>query len=175
MSHSVTADNDSFYSATLQHGQTYSQTFTVAGTYPYYCAFHGGVGGIGMSGSIVVTSSANTNTNTTNTTTNTATTSANTYYGTTVASTPETVSYGKLAVTPGISGNALMVQVQFDLPGCPSFALDWGDDSSPVTSGATQCSQNMVLNHTYVDSGSYTIELDRGARIDRASVVLWGN
>lgn len=177
MTHNVTADNNSFRSNTLSPGATYSQTFTLVGNYPYHCSLHGGVGGVGMSGSVVVaaatTNTGNTNTGTT--TPNTGSTNTQTTYGTTVVSSPETASYGRLAVTPGISGNALTAQVQFDLPGCPQFALDWGDDTALVTSSTTQCAANMTLTHTYADSGSYTISLDRSARTDRAPVIIWGN
>lgn len=52
--HTVTADNGGFNSGTLIPGATYSHTFTVPGSYPYHCQFHGAPGGIGMSGTIVV-------------------------------------------------------------------------------------------------------------------------
>src|SRR2546430_17323745 len=54
-SHTITADDGSFESPTLGAGKTYSRKFTKPGTYPYYCAFHGGKGGEGMSGTVVVT------------------------------------------------------------------------------------------------------------------------
>lgn len=40
--HTVTADDMSFSSVAsgLANGQTYSHTFTKAGTYPYHCAIH---------------------------------------------------------------------------------------------------------------------------------------
>jgi len=38
----------------MQAGATYQHEFTQAGQYPYHCRFHGGAGGIGMSGTIVV-------------------------------------------------------------------------------------------------------------------------
>jgi plastocyanin len=59
--HSVTADDGSFDSSPacptscLSHGSTFSHTFSIPGTYPYYCRIHGGPGGIGMSGAITVT------------------------------------------------------------------------------------------------------------------------
>ncbi len=56
--HTVTADNNSFNSGTLQNGQSYSQTFTAVGTYPYYCIPHGSPGGGGMSGTITVVAPA---------------------------------------------------------------------------------------------------------------------
>lgn len=36
------------------NGASFSHTFTVAGSYPYYCRFHGGPGGQGMSGVVTV-------------------------------------------------------------------------------------------------------------------------
>jgi plastocyanin len=55
MAHTVNADDGSFESPTLGAGKTFSQKFTEAGTYRYYCAFHGGKDGDGMSGTVVVT------------------------------------------------------------------------------------------------------------------------
>jgi ribose transport system substrate-binding protein len=52
--HSVTADDGSFDSGTLANGQEFTFKFDTAGTYPYYCKFHGGKGGQGMSGTITV-------------------------------------------------------------------------------------------------------------------------
>jgi len=62
--HSVTADNGSFdsspscsfsnSSACLGANATYSHTFNTAGTFRYYCRVHGGPGGTGMSGTVVV-------------------------------------------------------------------------------------------------------------------------
>lgn len=52
--HSVTADDNSFDSGTLNNGGTFSQTFTKAGTFPYYCIYHGGTGGQGMASKITV-------------------------------------------------------------------------------------------------------------------------
>jgi plastocyanin len=52
--HTVTADDGRFDSGTLQNGDIFQLTFREEGRYPYYCAFHGGPGGIGMSGIIIV-------------------------------------------------------------------------------------------------------------------------
>ncbi len=57
MAHTVTADDKSFDSGNLNPGQTFKFTFTKAGTYRYYCRYHGGPNGIGMSGTITVTGS----------------------------------------------------------------------------------------------------------------------
>lgn len=38
--HTVTADDGSFKSGTLATGDTFSQTFSAAGTYAYHCAIH---------------------------------------------------------------------------------------------------------------------------------------
>lgn len=52
--HTVTADDGSFDSGTLNAGDQFSFTFTGPGTYAYYCQIHGGPGGDGMAGTIVV-------------------------------------------------------------------------------------------------------------------------
>jgi len=54
--HTVTSDTGVFESGQdpLQQGDTFSFTFNEPGTYPYYCRFHGGPGGVGMSGTVVV-------------------------------------------------------------------------------------------------------------------------
>ena len=48
--HTVTADDASFDSATLNSGATFAHTFTAPGTYPYGCDFHGN-----MRGTVIVT------------------------------------------------------------------------------------------------------------------------
>lgn len=53
--HTVTADDGSFDSSTLDGGQSFSYTFDQAGDFPYYCSIHGGPGGSGMSGVVSVT------------------------------------------------------------------------------------------------------------------------
>lgn len=52
--HTATADDGSFNTDDVAPGQSASQTFTKAGTFAYYCKYHGGPGGKGMSGTIVV-------------------------------------------------------------------------------------------------------------------------
>src|SRR5215210_5262261 len=52
--HTVTADDGSFASGTLQPGESFSTTFDAASSFAYYCEFHGGPGGTGMSGVVVV-------------------------------------------------------------------------------------------------------------------------
>jgi plastocyanin len=52
--HTVTADDGSFDSGTLNNGGSFSQTFAEAGTFPYFCQFHGGKGGEAMAGTIIV-------------------------------------------------------------------------------------------------------------------------
>ncbi len=52
--HTVTSDTGLFDSGTLAKGEEFFFTFTAVGEYPYYCAPHGGPGGVGMSGLIIV-------------------------------------------------------------------------------------------------------------------------
>jgi len=52
--HTVTADDSSFDSGDIPIGGQFSMEFDTPGTYPYYCSYHGDVGGVGMSGVIVV-------------------------------------------------------------------------------------------------------------------------
>jgi plastocyanin len=52
--HSTTADDDSWDSGVHNGPYTFNQTFPTAGTYPYYCSVHGAPGGVGMSGTVVV-------------------------------------------------------------------------------------------------------------------------
>src|SRR5262249_35111807 len=53
--HTATADAGSFDTGTLNNGDVSKLvTFTKPGRYPYYCQFHGGPGGQGMSGTIIV-------------------------------------------------------------------------------------------------------------------------
>ena len=52
--HTVTADDSSFDSGTLNQGNAFGFSFDTPGTYAYYCNIHGGPGGVGMSGTILV-------------------------------------------------------------------------------------------------------------------------
>jgi plastocyanin len=47
--HTVTADDNSFASSPMSNGQTFTHTFTKAGTVPYHCSIHPS-----MTGTIVV-------------------------------------------------------------------------------------------------------------------------
>ena len=53
--HTVTADTGAFDSGNLDPGANFSFTFNSAGTYPYFCEYHGTRGGQGMAGTITVT------------------------------------------------------------------------------------------------------------------------
>lgn len=52
--HTVTAEDGSFDSGYLKRGQTFRYTFDKPGRYAYFCQPHGGRGGKGMSGIILV-------------------------------------------------------------------------------------------------------------------------
>lgn len=63
MAHTVTADDGSFDSGRLDPGQSFSWTFNSSGTVPYHCSFHGGYGGVGMSGTVNIGNNNNYNYN----------------------------------------------------------------------------------------------------------------
>jgi LPXTG-motif cell wall-anchored protein len=52
--HTVQADDGSFNSGDLEAGKEFSFTFTKAGTFAYFCKYHGAKGGSGMSGTVTV-------------------------------------------------------------------------------------------------------------------------
>jgi plastocyanin len=52
--HTVTADDGSFDSGDVATSDQFSMEFDTPGTYAYHCAYHGDIGGVGMSGVIVV-------------------------------------------------------------------------------------------------------------------------
>ncbi|HZM73929.1 MAG TPA: PLDc N-terminal domain-containing protein [Candidatus Polarisedimenticolia bacterium] len=52
--HTVTADDGSFDSGTLVHGDEFSHRFDRPGVYAFTCILHGKAGGIGMTGVVVV-------------------------------------------------------------------------------------------------------------------------
>jgi plastocyanin len=56
--HTATADDGSFDTGALDPGSSATVTLNSPGTYRYYCQFHGGPGGDGMSGVITVTGAA---------------------------------------------------------------------------------------------------------------------
>ena len=53
--HTATSDDGiTFSSGNISPGGSFSHTFSIAGTFPYHCIFHGGINGSGMSGAIFV-------------------------------------------------------------------------------------------------------------------------
>jgi LPXTG-motif cell wall-anchored protein len=52
--HTVTADDGSFNSGDLEAGKEFSHTFDKAGTFAYYCKYHGSAGGKGMAAVVTV-------------------------------------------------------------------------------------------------------------------------
>jgi plastocyanin len=52
--HNVRADDGSFGNAPGNSWSSFSHTFTSAGTYRYHCEVHGGPGGVGMAGVVIV-------------------------------------------------------------------------------------------------------------------------
>jgi LPXTG-motif cell wall-anchored protein len=56
--HTVSADDGSFDAGNLDKGATFSHTFDKAGTFAYYCKYHGAKGGVSMAASIAVAAPA---------------------------------------------------------------------------------------------------------------------
>jgi plastocyanin/uncharacterized membrane protein YozB (DUF420 family) len=52
--HTVTSDTGLFDSGDILPGKSFSYTFNQAGTFPYFCVFHGDKGGVDMAGSVEV-------------------------------------------------------------------------------------------------------------------------
>jgi LPXTG-motif cell wall-anchored protein len=52
--HTATADNGSFDTGDVKPGASETITIKAPGTYPFYCKYHGGPAGTGMSGTITV-------------------------------------------------------------------------------------------------------------------------
>lgn len=52
--HSVTADDGTFDSGDLDRDAVFSVPFGKTGTFPYYCIYHGDVGGVDMAGTVIV-------------------------------------------------------------------------------------------------------------------------
>jgi PKD repeat protein len=81
--------------------------------------------------------------------------------------------YQPFALTPNVGGNPLAVSIQFDLRGCPAFALDWGDGTGFSGGGTTACSStNPSYSHIYQQAGTYTIKLARGSQTDTANISI---
>ncbi|MBI2030657.1 hypothetical protein HYT05_03475 [Candidatus Kaiserbacteria bacterium] len=81
-----------------------------------------------------------------------------------IANAGTTGNYGMLSVTSGVGGNPLNVAVQLTVPACPSFLLDWGDNTLPASQTASPgCTgttrQTPTFNHPYEQSGRYIIKL----------------
>lgn len=53
--HTSTSDTGLWDSGQKAPGESFSFTFTQAGSFPYFCTLHGTAGGVGMAGTIIVT------------------------------------------------------------------------------------------------------------------------
>ena len=62
-----------FVSGDMGNGQSFQHVFTKSGSFPYFCRYHGGAGGVGMAGTITVSGSGTANLNAFSITNNTLT------------------------------------------------------------------------------------------------------
>ncbi|MEZ4674249.1 MAG: hypothetical protein R2932_08415 [Caldilineaceae bacterium] len=120
--HNVRADDDSFRLGELDGspGSTWtevSHTFTSVGTVPYYCEVHGGTGGTGMAGEIVVQAAPPT---ATPTVTATATTTGET-------PTPSTTPTTTATPTATATRTPIVIEVRNNLFSPASLSVEVGD------------------------------------------------
>lgn len=77
-------------------------------------------------------------------------------------------------VAPSASGEALSIQVSFDIEkSCAAFDLDWGDDATHVSQSDGSCSGGAVqkqYSHQYSSSGLYSVTLKRGTNLSDVDV-----
>jgi plastocyanin len=132
--HNVVADDGSFINgAASSAAWSYSRTFPTAGEVPYYCAPHGGPGGIGMSGRIVVT-------------------------GSTPPPDPEFIvdaNIGGTWLNPSTPGQGFLIEV---IPTLQSMAIGWFTWSA-TTAGA----HDWLSGLGPIDGDSATISLQRSS------------
>lgn len=163
--HSVTADDGSFDSHPdcsggtdcMGAGDTFAHTFDEAGEYAYYCRIHGGPGGVGMSGVVVVTT-AGSETPTTGPTTEEPTTGAPTEdeEGTTVT--------GDISVADQSGDGTSITVASATIEGADGFVVvHLDEDGAP----------GPVLGHAAVPEGTSTdvrVPLDETLTSD---VTVW--
>ena len=135
--HTVTADGGAFDSSnggsgTMANGQTFSHTFTAAGSFPYHCKIHGAAGGLGMAGTIVVQAAASSTTTSTSTTSTTAappststttTTSTTRAHPTTTSTTTATGTPATVAAVQATTTTAAVAGRTLPFTGSRSTAL----------------------------------------------------
>jgi plastocyanin len=117
-------------------GQTVQRTFRQAGTFPYYCKFHGGRGGTGMSGEVVVKAKSGTPTTAAP---GSATTTSRPGSVTTTSRAAVTTTSRPLSTSSTVlrSTTTTIPEVAFDVEPNEPPAFDPGDDGLPGQAGAS--------------------------------------
>lgn len=79
------------------------------------------------------------------------------------------------SLTPNVNGNPLAVALQFDYQPTKGYTVQWGDGTTSTQAAVTTSSSataSATANHTFAQSGSYTIAMTRGSQNDSASIVI---
>jgi plastocyanin len=81
-------------------------------------------------------------------------------------------TYPPPALTPNVGGNPLAVALQFQIGSCSPYSIQWGDGQSSSAGGTCGSTTTATVNHTYSQSGSYTVTLTRSPQTDTVSVSI---
>lgn len=78
-----------------------------------------------------------------------------------------------LSITPNVGGNPQQVEARFDVGNCQQYTVEWGDgQTSAATPACTGSNSNITVDHTYQGTGSYTIRVTRGSKVDTVAITI---
>ena len=92
--------------------------------------------------------------------------------GTNTNNSPGSGTYPPPTLTPNIGGNPLAITLQFQIGSCAPYSIQWGDGQSSSAGGTCGSTTNATVNHTYSQSGPYTVTLTRTPQTDTVGVSI---